>query len=243
MYQRLADDYGAKLTYDCLHLVVDQHLLPHLWRKGHLGGRTFDVLASSLPMSEIQRRLDHAFSLHRESKTLGDFRADFSLVAAEGEALAEARKIVTAHTAIAAFFGARSELVPWKLPAAASRSRERIGRPRILFPASALGRKGCYELREAIRGLDVELITTGAVIEHIDFWSGVNLADGEAPPDVVVLPAFVEHSPRRLLRFVSAGIPVIASAACGLAGVEGVQTVEPGNADALRSAIIGRLGL
>lgn len=53
MYERLADSYAKRMTYDVLHVVVQQNLLPYLWKGGHLGGRTFDVLMTSLPMNEL----------------------------------------------------------------------------------------------------------------------------------------------------------------------------------------------
>ena len=37
----------------------------------------------------------------------------------------------------------------------------------ILFPASALGRKGAYVLREALEALDVELVVTGKAREQM----------------------------------------------------------------------------
>ncbi|MNX44761.1 hypothetical protein D3C86_752580 [compost metagenome] len=52
-----------------------------------------------------------------------------------------------------------------------------------------------------------------------------------------MLPAHVEHAPRALLRAVAAGVPVVASTACGLAGVPGVHEVAPGDIDALRTAL------
>ena len=51
MYEKLAADYARKLTFDATHLVVQQNLLPFLWHEGVLGGRTFDVLMTALPMS------------------------------------------------------------------------------------------------------------------------------------------------------------------------------------------------
>ena len=42
----------------------------------------------------------------------------------------------------------------------------------------------------------------------------------------VILPSWVEHQPRRLLKAVAAGIPVFASRYCGLEGVEGVTIVD-----------------
>src|SRR5206468_9268670 len=58
MYEELAAGYARKLRYDLLHITVQQNLLPFLWRNGCLGGRTFDVLMTSLPMKEIERSLD-----------------------------------------------------------------------------------------------------------------------------------------------------------------------------------------
>ena len=53
---------------------------------------------TALPMSEIQMRLDQAFKLHPESKTLGDFRADKQLISAESEALRHAKKTISPVT-------------------------------------------------------------------------------------------------------------------------------------------------
>ena len=76
----------------------------------------------------------------------------------------------------------------------------------IVFPASTVGRKGCYELREAVRGLDVKLITLGAVIESADFWQGFDVEKGSdnwlEKADLVVLPAFIEHKPRRIKKII-----------------------------------------
>jgi glycosyltransferase involved in cell wall biosynthesis len=53
----------------------------------------------------------------------------------------------------------------------------------------------------------------------------------------VVLPAWVEHQPRALLRAIAAGVPVIASRACGVEGLPGVRTIAAGDVDGLRAAI------
>ena len=92
MYEELAASYAKRLRFDALHLVIHQNLLPFLWRSGCLGGRTFDVLMTSLPIKEIQKILDRASDLHPESKTLGDFRADGRFLEAEMEALRHAAK-------------------------------------------------------------------------------------------------------------------------------------------------------
>lgn len=242
MYEELAESYARKLTYDTLYVTVHQNLLPYLWRAGHLGGRTFDVLMTALPMREIQARLDHAFSLHPESKTLGDFRADELLVAAENEALKHAQRIVTPHSEIARLFPGRAELLEWKLPEVTTRDRSLNPKPTIVFPATTVGRKGCYEVREAVSGLDVQIVLLGPVIESADFWEGIDSirsgGDWLGTADAVVLPAFVEHKPRRLLMAAMAGIPVVASTACGVGNVYGIDAIEAGDAAALREKII-----
>jgi len=55
-------------------------------------------------------------------------------------------------------------LLDWAMPAA-RKPIARGGRT-ILFPASALGRKGAYELRAALSGLEAELVVAGGATEH-----------------------------------------------------------------------------
>lgn len=248
MYEELADSYAKSLTYEMTHVTVQQNLLPFLWRAGHLGGRTFDVLMSALPMHEIQKRLDAAFELHPESKTLGDFRADKNLIDDEREALNEARTIVTAHTEIASLFPRRSKLLDWRLPAT-NEKRQKASNEKavIVFPASTVGRKGCYELREALAGIGAKLVILGPVIEGSNFWDGFDIERGSddwvSIADAVVLPAFVEHRPRRLLLAAANGIPVIATGACGVSGLANVVAVEPGDVGGLRQRIVDVLHL
>jgi VanW like protein/Glycosyl transferases group 1 len=250
--ERLAKSYSRFLTYDVTHVTVSQNLLPFLWREGYLGGRTFDVLMTSLPFARLHERLDLAFALHPESQTLADFRADEWLVCAENEALESARRIITPHSEIAALYENKAVLLDWTMP-----SKTRTRQPKrvaphpasILFPASTIGRKGAYELRAAIQGLDVRLVTMGAELEGPDFWRGIltermtstedrtSTEDWLAGIDAVVLPAFVEHKPRRLLEAVALGTPVIASAACGLANTKGVINIPVGDIERLREEI------
>jgi hypothetical protein len=241
MSEKLAESYAQKLTFDVLHVVVQQNLLPFLWREGHLGGRTFDVLMTALPMENLQERLDSAFSLHPESTTLGDFRAEKWLVEAETEALKNAGRIITPHTEIAGLFAEKAVLLDWQLPEIKARNAPQNRKFKIVFPASTAGRKGVYELREALRGLDVKLIILGAELEGEDFWRGFDVehktTDWLEKADLVVLPAFVEHKPRRLLSAASRGVPVIASKACGVGNVKAIISVENGNTDALRQEI------
>lgn len=248
--ERLARSYARRLPPEATHLVVAQTLLPYLWRDGHLKGRSFDVLMTALPMGALQQRLDAAAALHPESKTLGDFRADPALVAAEAAALARARKIVTAHAEIAALFPTKAVALEWIAPKAApaAGTKAPAAKARIVFPAATLGRKGAYELRAALKGLDVTLVLAGADHEGADFWQGFDVerrrpgSDLLAGATAVVLPAFVEHNPRALLRARAAGVPVIASRECGLPRMPGVSLVPAGDVSALSAALVAVLG-
>ena len=238
--RKLARRYARTLSHLHAHVVVSQTLLPHLWAAGALAGRSFDVLVERWPMTALEARLDGALGAHPESPTLGDFRAPPEVVAAETEALAAAERLLTPHRAIAASFGDRAVLLDWALPAA-GKPIARGGRT-ILFPASALGRKGAYELRAALSGLDAELVVAGGATEHDGaFWDGLKVRrlDGRMPERLaaVVLPAVIEHQPRALLRALAAGIPVIATPACGFGERPGVVTVPELDAAALREAL------
>ncbi|MGC2239061.1 MAG: VanW family protein [Pyrinomonadaceae bacterium] len=245
MSEKLAESFAKRLSYDVLHVVVSQNLLPFLWKNGFLGGRTFDVLMSALPMRVLQERLDFAASIHKNSKTLGDFRAEEWLVEAETEALKMARKIITPHTEIASLFAGKCELVNWNLPKAKNLERKINDKFTIVFPASTVGRKGSYELRDAVRDLDIKLITLGAIIEEADFWRGIDWEKGAddwlGKADLIILPAFVEHKPRRLLQAVAQKIPVIASTACGLETIENVTNIEISSVKRLREEIISAI--
>ena len=241
MDEKLAKSYAKSLKYDQTHLVIQQNLLPFLWRTGALGGRTFDVLMTGLPMKILQERLDFAAALHPQSRTLSDFRADERLIEAETEALRNAERIITTHTAIAALFGERAELLNWRSPPAKEIIKKQSEKFTVVYPASTVGRKGCFELREAIKDLDVKLIVLGAELEGADFWRGIDWEKGGGDwierADLVVLPAFVEHKPRRLLQAVANRIPVIASNACGLENIAAVMSIEAGNTERLKSAV------
>ncbi len=63
----LARRFAAKLDADVTELCVTQALLSALWRGGHLGGRTFSVLMTRLPMAALQARLDEAARRHLPS--------------------------------------------------------------------------------------------------------------------------------------------------------------------------------
>ena len=240
----LARYYARRLPVAATHLVVSQNLLPFLWRDGVLGGRSFDVLMTRLPMADLQATLDRAAQAWMPSRTLADFRADPTLVAAESAALAAARLWITPHSGIARRGGAKSEMLQWQIPAATSAARKRG--ELTVFPASTLGRKGAYELRAVARDLQLRLALGGPDLESGDFWDGVStIRTGDQWLEnaaVVVLPAWVEHQPRRLLQAVAAGVPVVVSDACGLEEIAGARTVATGDIGALRDAICEAIG-
>lgn len=216
----LARRYAAMLSPECRHVVISQNLLPHLWKSGALGGRSFDVLVQRWPMEELQRRLDLAKDKHPHSTTLGDFRADPELVRAEREALATAARLVTPHHAIARYFGERAWLIDWEMPNPLEVQPAEL--PTVFFPASRLGRKGAFELAAAL--LDeplVEVKCLGRATEGTaDPFKEIPCSPG-AVPDLaaaraLVLPAWIEHQPRLALLALASGIPVIATEACGL---------------------------
>jgi len=196
---------------------------------------------TALPMNELQKTLDIAAKRWPESTTLGDFRAEAWLVEAETAALQHAKRIITPHAYIASLFRSRADLLSWKVPESELRPAPNNPKPVIVFPASTVGRKGCYELREGIRDLDVKLLTLGPYIESADFWRGFDVErageDWLDLADLVALPAHVEHRPRRLLSAASRGIPVIATPNCGLPESDGVYLTPAGDAKALRQEI------
>ncbi|MFM7427730.1 MAG: VanW family protein [Elainella sp.] len=236
--RRLAQFYAAQLDYRILHCVVAQTLLPFLWQSGALGGRSFDVLMTRLPLFALQAELDRAYQAHPASPTLNDFRVDPTLVEAERQALEAAHQIVTPHRAIASLYPQKTILLDWQLPPAPAGVATGTA---ILFPASTLGRKGAYELRQAAQTLGLKLRVLGQPLEGDDFWNGVTLEPAAADPlsgvGLVVLPAYVEHRPLLLLRAVAAGVPVIASEACGLGELRGVISVATGDAAGLQAAL------
>jgi glycosyltransferase involved in cell wall biosynthesis len=115
--------------------------------------------------------------------------------------------------------------------------------PTIAFPSSTIGRKGAYELRAAVQGLDLRIVTLGPQLEGAGFWretvieNRIGSEDWLEGIDAVVLPAFVEHKPRRLLEAVARGTPVIASTACGLLHIRELINIPIGDVEALRTEI------
>lgn len=225
------------LTPETVAVTLAQSYLPFLWRGGHLGGREVTVLMTRLPLAVLHARLDAAAAAHPGRASLADFRAPAWLVEAETAALAEVARIVTPHAEIAALFGERAFRLPWHAPPAAPPVRRPIRT--IAFPGPTAARKGAFELREAALALDLEVIPMGSELEGADFWTGVRLrpaADWRCA-DAVVHPALVEDQPRALLTALAAGLPVIATPACGLDPQPGLTLVPAGDLGALIAAL------
>ncbi len=245
--ERIAARLSRLLSPEVTRVCIAQSLLPYLWRDGHLGGRRFEVLMTRLPLAELQRRLDDAFSAHPDRLTLGDFRAPAALVAAEAEALAYAARIVTPHRDIAALFPGRAEILEWRMPAPRAPVSAAETPRGIAFPGPTVARKGAFELREAAAALGVEIVTFGSELEGDGFWRGVPTrnAGGEGRFDdvaVVVQPALVEDQPRHLLAALAAGVPVIATAACGIGPHPLLTLVPADDLAALTAALRERVG-
>ena len=237
----LARRLARALTPDVTDVVVAQSLLPFLWREGQLGGRRFCVLMTRMPMGEIEARLNAAAARHPERRSLADFRADPALVAAERDALAAADAIVTPHTEIAALFGERAIRLDWAVPTAKAQTCPVVAR-RIAFVGPTIARKGAFELREAAKALDLEVVLVGNELEGADFWDGVRTRRSADPLDgvaAVVQPALLEDAPRRLLIALARRVPVIATTACGLPPQDGLTLVPADDAAALARAISG----
>ncbi|HEX4197753.1 MAG TPA: VanW family protein [Caulobacteraceae bacterium] len=236
--RRIAAALARRLTPEVTAVTVAQSYLPFLWRDGHLGGREVTVLMTRLPASVLQRRLDAAFARHPDRPTLADFRAEAALIEAEDTALAQASRIVTAHAEVAALFAGRALQLPWRTAAATSFAPRPIRK--VAFPGPTVARKGAFEVRAAALALDLEVAPMGAELEGAGFWDGVRAGafTGWADIDAVVQPALTEEQPRKLLAALDAGVPVFATAACGLASRPGLTLIEPDAPEALIAALL-----
>ena len=228
--QTLARAYSKRLGPRVVRLIVQQRLLPFLWRSGVLGGRHYEVLMTRLPMAELQSRLDGAAKQNPERKSLSDFRANEWMLEAEREALEHAEKIVTPHAEIAKLYQAKTQLLPWFMPA---------GRPvekgdAIAFPGPAIARKGSEVVRDVAKALGRPVLLAGNDLEKPGFWDGVDLRrpaprgdwlDGAA---VVLQPAVMEDQPRKLLEALACGVRVIATPECGLKEQAGLTIARRG---------------
>ncbi len=247
----LARSYARRLRPDHTELVLSQELLVPLWRLGALGGRAFDVFVPELPASEIQTRLDAAAAATPQAASLTDFRVDEAWLRDEWQALARARRLLTAHHEVHRVLsqaGLPVELQPWDEPPALPRTAPRgTHKPTLTLAGSALARKGAGEVAQVAKALGARVQILGSPPSDLKAWEGIDWVavgysgDWLARSDVVLLPAYVEHQPRALLRALAAGVPVIASAACGLGARTGLTEVVTGDVEALQRAVVSAL--
>ena len=238
--KKIALAAAGKIPVESTHLVISQNLLPFLYESGVLGGRTFDVLMTRLPFEKLHERLDAAFSNHQGSATLRDFRASEKLVTLENKALTLARNIITPHSEIKELFRNKVVHLAWHIPS----SNSKIGKGgKVLFPASAVGRKGAYDIKRLAIELNFKFAFTGKVIESDNFWEDLDVEkfDGNLNSiGLIVYPAHTENQPRQLLKAISYGIPVITTTSSGLESSEQVTVIEIGNYEQLRSEFLLR---
>lgn len=229
--EAVARSYARRLTPDVTRLIVYQQFLPFLQRDGHLGGRHYEVLMTRMPIAELQRVLDQTAQDNPGNPSLSDFRAEQWMVDAELEALANADRIITPHTGVAAWFPSKAVLLPWSMP------KPHPVRPgqAIAFPGPAIARRGSEVVREVAQELGLKVVLAGSDLEREGFWSGIEIdrpaareswLDGCA---VVLSPSVAEDQPRRLLEALACGVPVVASPACGLPEHAGLTTVRDGD--------------
>ena len=218
----LAAIYGRHTHYDVEHVCVAQTLLPHLWRAGLLGGRTFDVLMYRLPVKTLERELDKATSLYPQSRTLAEFRAPEWFAEVEEEALAAARRIVTPHAQIAALFTNVIKLAWERPPEETIKLDVEKQKDLIVFFGPTLARKGAYVVRELVKQLGFALTVVGAEFEEEHFWRGLPVTHTTLQQlpwrsiHTVLQPALFEYWPRHLLRAYAAGSRLVVSPFCGI---------------------------
>ncbi len=242
--EAVARKLSRALTPDVTEVCVAQSLLPFLWRMGVLGGRRFTVLMTRMPMQQLQTRLDRAAQSHPDRATLADFRAPAHLVAAEKAALEAAERIVTPHALVASQFPGKAELLDWHMPRALRTPRSPKRRS-IVFPGPSIARKGAYEVRALALRLDLEVVLLGGDLEGEGFWSGLPVRHAVRhdlswlrEAGLVVQPSLIEEQPRSLLAALAAGIPVIATPACGILPKLGITLIPENDPEALVEAIL-----
>lgn len=239
--RKIAKAAARLIPLDSTHVIISQNLLPFVYETDALGGRTFDVLMTRLPFEKLHKRLDAAFEQHHESTTLNDFRAPREWIELENKALTSARKIITPHAEIAAIFQNKSIKIDWHIPTTVTGQMKGT---KTLFPASAVGRKGAYEMKRLAKELPLDFIVSGRSIEQENFWGDLTIEkfNGDFHDiGLVVYPTYVEHQPRQLLKAFAYGVPIVTSTASGLDASEQVEIVEITNFDQLKDAVRKRL--
>lgn len=243
---QLAKSYARKLPTTALHLVIQQNLLVPLQRLGVLGGRTYDVLMTQMPINRIEAALNQVYEAFPSSPTLADFRCSKDWIQDETLALSRARSIITPHTKIAKLFPSRSQLISWSTEKADPSMTSKRDLSKVLFAGPTVGRKGAYAVREAAKHLNLKVIIRGSELEGPDFWQGINveripmgkdhLVSALQSVGAVLAPSIVESRPDVYLQALRQGVPVIASEACGLSPQEGLIVISEPSAKAVIEA-------
>lgn len=227
-----------KIPVSSTHVVISQNFLPFLWESGALGGRTYDVLMTRLPLAELHSNLDRALQSNSQSKTLSDYRADKRIVESEKKALEGARLLISPHTEIHRLYPEKVVKLDWALPKI--QEPKKAGK-KILFPASLVGRKGAFEIRKLLKDEPIAISISGKFTEGKNFLKGLDYQEFNGDFNeikLVIYPAHIENQPRQLLKAISMNIPVIASTACGIPPSELVRLFETGNYEEFRTAVI-----
>lgn len=237
--ERIAHRLRKQLSIYSEKVCVAQNLLPYLWLSGCLGGREVTVLMNHQPIHLLHSNLNQAAALHPESPTISDFRAPHWIAEAEHEALEYCVSVVTPHSYLASLYPEKSRKLNWNCKPAQTLQRG----SNLVFPGPTAGRKGAYELREAVLSLNVALMPCGRELEGKDFWKDVDIIPRISSHDwleearLVVQPSCVEDHPVALLKAIQAGVPVITTERAGLAGMPGVTVIPYGDVPALTQAI------
>jgi hypothetical protein len=235
---KIAKAASKLIPIHATHLVVAQNLLPFLYDCGALGGRTFDVLMYRMTIGDLHERLNFAYSQHPDSLTLSDFRAPDALIEMEINALNIAGKIITPHADVAAIFQHKTIKLNWHIPA--SSNTEKKGQ-KILFPASALGRKGAFLIKQLAQELNLSLTVSGLATEYEGFWDNIHTETFSGSFEeigLVIYPTYIEHQPRQILKAISKNIPVITTAACGIEASNNVHIIDTGNYEQLKTEVL-----
>lgn len=234
----LARAYAGVLLPSVRHLLVSQNLLPHLWEAGALRRRSFDVLMTHAPWTQLNTRVRAAQARHPSNAMLYLHTADSTLADTEASALREARRLYTPHAELADQLGHRVVRLPWVLPAAGSPAAD----ARLVFCGQVSALDGAYEVRALARRTGVPLGLVAPRSASLAFWRGVRVEERPLrswipQAGVVVQPAWVCAQPRRLLEAVACGVPVVATEAAGLPPAALARCIPVDNPTALAEAL------
>lgn len=218
--KRLATALAAAVDYRSEHLVIAQAWLPWLDRHGVLGGRSFDVLMSRYPLTEIHARLDAAACDYSgpPDPSIADFRAPDHLVETEQRLLGEARRIVSPHDDICAQFADRGIHLAWHRPP------KRSAQPgqRTAFIGTTLPRDRPDLAAQWASHITEPLIIFGSASPDHAVWQTTQVEHRPWTPawlddiGTIVHPATMTTQPRRLSQALVNGVTIHATPACGL---------------------------